>query len=92
MSGSRPSSVARLMPTAFCTTMKDATQTKKTTKAIPPSLSFIKLALKPIEAKNTSIKLVCNSLLKTMLYPHMVWTSSEITAATKPPATGSGIL
>jgi hypothetical protein len=35
----------------------------------PPSLNLAKFALKPIEAKKISIKLVCSSLLVEILKP-----------------------
>ena len=60
-SGSSPSRVARLTPTAFCTPMNTAITTRKMSSARPPSLSLEKLALRPMEEKNTSMKAVCSS-------------------------------
>ncbi|MNV84763.1 hypothetical protein D3C71_1786610 [compost metagenome] len=65
ISGSRPSSVARPTPTTFCTTMKMLMMNRNSSKAEPPSRSLEKFALRPIEEKNSSMKPVCRSLLKT---------------------------
>ncbi|MOA41656.1 hypothetical protein D3C78_1636350 [compost metagenome] len=55
--------VARPMPTAFCTRMKMAMMTRNSTRPAPPSRSLAKLALRPMDAKNSSMKPVCRSLL-----------------------------
>ena len=76
----------------FWIIIKPETTRRKIKRDFPPSFSFAKFALRPIEIKNISIKLVWSSLLVVILYPQKLYTKVEIVAATRPPATGSGIL
>ena len=56
-------------PIRFCTTMKQETITSSTTSGLPPSFRRVKSALRPIEAKNISMKVVCSSVLNLNFRP-----------------------
>ncbi len=90
--GLSPKRLARLMPTTFCRTIKTPTTSVNKTSGLPPARSLEKSALRPIEAKNISIKPSCMLLSIAKENPFHECSTSTKNEASNPPATGSGIL
>ena len=64
-----PNAVAKPMPTKFYTKIKMLTIIKKATSGKPPCFRREKSADKPIDEKNTSIKVDCKDASKVKVMP-----------------------
>ena len=84
--------LAKPTPTTFCTKINAPTIAVKITSGRPPAFRREKSALKPMDEKKISIKASCSGFSNFKLNPVNECSTVINTAATKPPATGSGIL
>ena len=64
----------------------------KITSGLPPWRSRAKSADRPMDEKNTSMKASCKGFSNWKFTPCTVCTPNSTSAATRPPATGSGML